>query len=127
MENNTQALINCRKNKKLLGRVRAFDEPLNMEIWTELPMIGEGREQARPVHKDRFISKMFLIMIMIGPEDTETDQLDKCDREVYLPSTAITVGPEQGVATEYSPHNTNILLTIRNILLTIQNILLTIQ
>ena len=37
-----QVLINCRNNKKLLGRVRAFDRNCNMvlenvrEIWTEV-------------------------------------------------------------------------------------------
>ena len=36
--------------------------------------------------------------MMIGPEDTETDRLDKRDREVYLSSTATTVGPEQELA-----------------------------
>uniref|UniRef100_A0A2K5PS11 Small nuclear ribonucleoprotein Sm D2 n=1 Tax=Cebus imitator TaxID=2715852 RepID=A0A2K5PS11_CEBIM len=47
-------LINCRNNKKLLGRVKAFDRHCNMvlenvkEMWTE------------PVNKDRYISKMFL-------------------------------------------------------------------
>ncbi|CAI0469700.1 unnamed protein product [Linum tenue] len=58
VKNNTQVLINCRNNKKLLGRVRAFDRHCNMvlenvrEMWTE--------KKAQPVNKDRFISKMFL-------------------------------------------------------------------
>jgi len=29
VKNNTQVLINCRNNKKLLGRVKAFDRCLN--------------------------------------------------------------------------------------------------
>uniref|UniRef100_A0A8C5X447 Small nuclear ribonucleoprotein Sm D2 n=1 Tax=Malurus cyaneus samueli TaxID=2593467 RepID=A0A8C5X447_9PASS len=49
---NTQVLINCRNNKKLLGRVKAFDRSVPRsnvkEMWTE------------PVNKDRYISKMFL-------------------------------------------------------------------
>ncbi|KAG5320062.1 SMD2 protein, partial [Acromyrmex heyeri] len=45
VKNNTQVLINCRNNKKLLGRVKAFDRHCNM---------------AKPVNKDRFIPKMFL-------------------------------------------------------------------
>ncbi|KAJ0674274.1 putative small nuclear ribonucleoprotein Sm D2 [Helianthus annuus] len=70
-----QALINCRNNKKLLGRVRAFDRHCNMvlenirEMWTEVfislwaskgvePALG--KKKALPVNKDRFISKMFL-------------------------------------------------------------------
>ncbi|KAJ4774729.1 Small nuclear ribonucleoprotein Sm D2 [Rhynchospora pubera] len=42
VKNNTQVLINCRNNKKLLGRVRAFDRHCNMvlentrEMWAEV-------------------------------------------------------------------------------------------
>ena len=48
VKNNTQVLINCRNNKKLLGRVKAFDRHCNMvlegvkEMWTELPRTGKG-------------------------------------------------------------------------------------
>ena len=48
VKNNTQVLINCRNNKKLLGRVKAFDRHCNMvlegvkEMWTELPKTGKG-------------------------------------------------------------------------------------
>ena len=40
VKTHTQVLINCRHNRKLLGRVRAFDRYLNMvleevkEMWT---------------------------------------------------------------------------------------------
>ncbi|CAH8599174.1 unnamed protein product [Heterobilharzia americana] len=43
VKNNTQVLINCRNNKKLLARVKAFDRHCNMvlenvkEMWTEVP------------------------------------------------------------------------------------------
>jgi len=66
VKNNTQVLINCRNNKKLLARVKAFDRHCNMvlenvkEMWTELPKTGKGKKKAKPVNKDRFISKMFL-------------------------------------------------------------------
>ncbi|XXG79239.1 hypothetical protein AAC387_Pa09g0353 [Persea americana] len=66
VKNNTQVLINCRNNRKLLGRVRAFDRHCNMvlenvrEMWTEIPKTGKGKKKALPVNKDRFISKMFL-------------------------------------------------------------------
>ncbi|XP_062171888.1 uncharacterized protein LOC133877555 [Alnus glutinosa] len=66
VKNNTQVLINCRNNRKLLGRVRAFDRHCNMvlenvrEMWTEVPKTGKGKKKAHPVNKDRFISKMFL-------------------------------------------------------------------
>ena len=41
-----QVLINCRNNKKLLGRVRAFDRHCNMvlenvrEMWTEVVLFS---------------------------------------------------------------------------------------
>merc|ERR1719384_736995 len=63
VKNNTQILINCRNNKKLLARVKAFDRHCNMvlenvkEMWTVAP---KGREGGKVVNKDRFISKMFL-------------------------------------------------------------------
>ncbi|OWK16078.1 hypothetical protein Celaphus_00004623 [Cervus elaphus hippelaphus] len=75
VKNNTQVLINCRNNKKLLGR----DAPLthfcclpvptrhcNMvlenvkEMWTEVPKSCKGKKKSKPVNKDRYISKMFL-------------------------------------------------------------------
>uniref|UniRef100_A0A1J3I631 Small nuclear ribonucleoprotein Sm D2 n=1 Tax=Noccaea caerulescens TaxID=107243 RepID=A0A1J3I631_NOCCA len=66
VKNNTQVLINCRNNRKLLGRVRAFDRHCNMvlenvrEMWTEVPKTGKGKKKALAVNRDRFISKMFL-------------------------------------------------------------------
>ncbi|KAG2185068.1 hypothetical protein INT43_000981 [Umbelopsis isabellina] len=65
VKNNSQVLINCRNNRKLLARVKAFDRHCNMvlenvkEMWTEIPKSGKGKK-AKPVNKDRFISKMFL-------------------------------------------------------------------
>ncbi|KAJ8884473.1 hypothetical protein PR048_016330, partial [Dryococelus australis] len=62
----TIVLINCRNNKKLLGRVKAFDRHCNMvlenvkEMWVEMPRSGKGKKKSKPVNKDRFISKMFL-------------------------------------------------------------------
>ncbi|KAJ8547419.1 hypothetical protein K7X08_011005 [Anisodus acutangulus] len=58
VKNNTQVLINCRNNRKLLGRVRAFDRHCNMvlenvrEMWTEVPKTGKGKKKANPVNKD---------------------------------------------------------------------------
>jgi small nuclear ribonucleoprotein (snRNP)-like protein len=51
VKNNTQVLINCRNNKKLLGRVKAFDRHCNMvlenvkEMWTELPRTGKSKKK----------------------------------------------------------------------------------
>ncbi|GES81887.1 small nuclear ribonucleoprotein Sm D2 [Rhizophagus clarus] len=47
VKNNTQILINCRNNRKLLARVKAFDRHCNMvlenvkEMWTETPKAGK--------------------------------------------------------------------------------------
>ena len=32
VKNNTQVLINCRNNKKLLGRVKAFDRYVSLKL-----------------------------------------------------------------------------------------------
>lgn len=82
VKNNTQVLINCRNNKKLLGRVKAFDRHCNMvledvkEMWTEVPKSGKGQKKAKPVNKDRFIPKMFLrgdsvILVLRNPLATQ--------------------------------------------------------
>ena len=80
VKNNTQVLINCRNNKKLLARVKAFDRHCNMvlenvkEMWTETPKSGKGKK-AKPVNKDRYIAKMFLrgdsvILVLRNPMAT---------------------------------------------------------
>lgn len=79
VKNNSQVLINCRNNRKLLGRVKAFDRHCNMvlenvkEFWTEIPKKGKGAKASKPVNKDRFISKMFLrgdsvILVLRNPK-----------------------------------------------------------
>jgi small nuclear ribonucleoprotein D2 len=79
VKTNSQVLINCRNNHKLLGRVKAFDRHCNMilenvrEMWTEVPKTGKGQKAARPVNKDRFVSKMFLrgdsvILVLRNPK-----------------------------------------------------------
>eukprot|EP01025_Chloroclados_australasicus_P042785 TRINITY_DN4551_c0_g1_i1.p4 TRINITY_DN4551_c0_g1~~TRINITY_DN4551_c0_g1_i1.p4 ORF type:complete len:127 (+),score=7.96 TRINITY_DN4551_c0_g1_i1:55-381(+) len=79
VKTNSQVLINCRNNHKLLGRVKAFDRHCNMilenvkEMWTEIPKTGKGKKGSMPVNKDRFISKMFLrgdsvIMVLRNPK-----------------------------------------------------------
>lgn len=42
------------------------------EMWEEIPKTGKGKKKAKPVAKDRFISKMFLrgdnvIIVMKNP------------------------------------------------------------
>eukprot|EP00455_Lapot_gusevi_P018517 TRINITY_DN2011_c0_g1_i1.p3 TRINITY_DN2011_c0_g1~~TRINITY_DN2011_c0_g1_i1.p3 ORF type:complete len:105 (+),score=37.69 TRINITY_DN2011_c0_g1_i1:49-363(+) len=66
VQQNTQVLINCRNNRKLLARVKAFDRHCNMvlenvnEMWTEVPRVPKGQKKGKPINKDRFIPKMFL-------------------------------------------------------------------
>ncbi|EPX73729.1 Sm snRNP core protein Smd2 [Schizosaccharomyces octosporus yFS286] len=65
VKNHDQVLINCRNNKKLLARVKAFDRHSNLvlenvkEMWTERKRNASGKK-GKAVNKDRFISKMFL-------------------------------------------------------------------
>eukprot|EP00484_Ammonia_sp_Unknown_P014088 CAMPEP_0197079468 /NCGR_PEP_ID=MMETSP1384-20130603/213642_1 /TAXON_ID=29189 /ORGANISM="Ammonia sp." /LENGTH=101 /DNA_ID=CAMNT_0042518345 /DNA_START=60 /DNA_END=365 /DNA_ORIENTATION=+ len=65
VKNNSQVLINCRNDHKLLGRVKAFDRHCNMvlenvkEMWTERPKKGKAKSK-KPINRDRFISKLFL-------------------------------------------------------------------
>ena len=60
---NNEVLIALRNNKKLLGKVKAFDRHMNMvmenvqEVWTEMPRKGK---KGAAVTKSRFIPKMFL-------------------------------------------------------------------
>ncbi|KAI9023315.1 Sm-like ribonucleoprotein [Hyaloraphidium curvatum] len=66
VKNGNQILVSCRNNRKLLGRVKAFDRHMNLvlenvkEMWTEVPKTGKGKKKAKPVNRDRFISKLFL-------------------------------------------------------------------
>ncbi|KAK9831110.1 hypothetical protein WJX74_003630 [Apatococcus lobatus] len=79
VKSNSQVLINCRNNRKLLARIKAFDRHFNMilenvkEMWTEVPKTGKGKKAAQPVNKDRFITKMFLrgdsvILVLRNPK-----------------------------------------------------------
>ncbi|CAH1372093.1 hypothetical protein MTP99_013587 [Tenebrio molitor] len=75
LTNNTQIMINCRNNKKLLGRVKSFDRHMNLilenvhEMWTEEQRKGKGKQPKKPVYKERFMQKVFLrgdsIMIIL--------------------------------------------------------------
>ncbi|UJR23025.1 hypothetical protein I4U23_026051 [Adineta vaga] len=95
VKNNTQVLIACRNNRKLLARVKAFDRHCNMvledvtEIWQETPKSSKAKAAAaaagdakgsvlKPVNKDRYISKMFLrgdsvILVLKTPKARTAD------------------------------------------------------
>ena len=95
VKNNTQVLIACRNNRKLLARVKAFDRHCNMvlenvkELWQETPKSskakaaaaagGDGKAStAKPINKDRYISKMFLrgdsvILVLKNPNTKAAD------------------------------------------------------
>lgn len=58
-----QVIVSCRNNRKVIGRVKAFDRHLNLlledaaENWSEKPRRGGG---VRPVVHERFFNKLFL-------------------------------------------------------------------
>jgi small nuclear ribonucleoprotein (snRNP)-like protein len=64
VKENQQVLICLRNNRKIVGRVKAFDRHMNMimenvcETWTEMPR-HKGKK-ARPANKERYINKLFL-------------------------------------------------------------------
>ncbi|KAJ1608902.1 small nuclear ribonucleoprotein [Cryptosporidium canis] len=77
VKTNTQILVNCRNNRKILGRVKAFDRHCNLlltdarEIWTE-SVKSDKKGSTKYVNKDRFISKLFVrgdsvILILKSP------------------------------------------------------------
>ena len=80
---NSQILIYCRNNRKLLGRIRAFDRHMNIileavcEIWSEM-MKGKNKTH-KLRNRERYISKMFLrgdsiILIVKNPNYSKTDE-----------------------------------------------------
>jgi len=92
VRNQTQVLINVRNNRKLFGRVKAFDRHCNMvlenvrEIWTEIPKTGKGKKKATPVPRDRYISKMFLrgdsvILVLRNPLPEQGGTMEMEEKE----------------------------------------------
>uniref|UniRef100_A0A2K5J805 Small nuclear ribonucleoprotein Sm D2 n=1 Tax=Colobus angolensis palliatus TaxID=336983 RepID=A0A2K5J805_COLAP len=69
VKNNTQVLINCGNNKKLLGHVKAFDRHRNMvlenmkEMWTDVPKSGKGKKKSKPVNKDCYIYNSVIMVL----------------------------------------------------------------
>lgn len=69
VRNHSQVLINCRNNRKLLARIKAFDRHCNMvlenvkEMWTETPRNAQGKK-GKPVTKDRFVQFYSSMRIM---------------------------------------------------------------
>lgn len=60
LSGHSPVLINCRNNRKLLGRIKAFDRHCNMilenvhEMWTERGQHGKGTHKHKPINKDRY-------------------------------------------------------------------------
>ncbi|CAO2640356.1 Probable small nuclear ribonucleoprotein Sm D2, partial [Lemmus lemmus] len=69
VKNNSHVLINCRNNKKHLGRVKAFGRHCTMvlenakEMWTEVPKSSKGKKKFKPVNKNGYIFKMFILVL----------------------------------------------------------------
>ena len=85
----SQILIYRRNNRKLLGRIRAFDRHMNIileavcEVWSEM-MKGKNKTH-KLRNRERYISKMFLrgdsiILIVKNPNEYKTGE-DKNKKE----------------------------------------------
>jgi small nuclear ribonucleoprotein D2 len=84
VKSNTQIMVYCRNNRKLLGKIRAFDRHMNMilesvfELWTET-LKGKGKvKKARTKNNERHIPKMFLrgdsvILVIKNPNKTKVN------------------------------------------------------
>jgi len=86
VKKNSQILIYCRNNRKILARVRAFDRHMNMvlenvmELWSEVSKGSKGKKK-RPQNRERFVSKMFLrgdsvIIVLKNPSEKQTEYKD---------------------------------------------------
>ena len=86
VKTNSQILVYCRNNRKLLGRIRAFDRHMNIileavcEIWSE--MIKGKNKQHKLRNRERFISKLFLrgdsiILIVKNPNEAKPETPNK--------------------------------------------------
>ena len=69
----SKVLVNCRNNRKLFGRIKAFDRHTNMvmedvqEFWTE-------SKSGSMENKERYISKLFLrgdsvVLVLRAPKN----------------------------------------------------------
>ena len=59
VKNNTQILIDCEGNRRLIGHVRGFDSSFNMVLTDVKEMWSETRRGILE-NKERYIAKMFL-------------------------------------------------------------------
>lgn len=73
LNNHMQVLINCRNNKKLLCRVKAFDKHLNMvlenvrEMWVENPLRkGKGKVCISNKSNYKYLRKFIFLGKKIG-------------------------------------------------------------
>jgi small nuclear ribonucleoprotein D2 len=72
VKNKTTLLISCRNNKKLTGRVKAFDRHFNMileevdELWMEYPKKGKGvGQKGEPILRDRYVFICFRCFLFL--------------------------------------------------------------
>ena len=75
-------MVYCRNNRKLLGKIRAFDRHMNMilesvfELWTTLKGKGKGKK-GRTKNNEIQFPKMFLrddsvILVIKNPNKTKS-------------------------------------------------------
>lgn len=70
LQENTPVLINCRNNRKLLGRIKAFDRHCNMilenvqEFWTERGATGKGKKKATAINRERYGETLMMLFFI---------------------------------------------------------------
>jgi small nuclear ribonucleoprotein D2 len=107
METHTQIMIHCRSDRKLVGRLKAFDRHCNMileectEIWHEYPSAAKGEKRAKPIRRERYIPKMFLrgdsvISVLRNPSGGAPQQQQQ-QQQVKQATTTTTATVAQAV------------------------------
>ena len=70
--NNLQVMINCRHNRKLLGRVKSFDRHCNMVLDEVTEFWMEKTKSKKSINRERYLNKLFLrgdsvILVVLNP------------------------------------------------------------
>merc|ERR1712036_135679 len=76
--NNLQIMINCRHNRKLLGRVKSFDRHCNMVLDEVTEFWSEKTKSKKHINRERYLNKLFLrgdsvILVVLNPNRKEED------------------------------------------------------
>merc|ERR1711893_352729 len=84
-QENRQVMINCRHNRKLLGRVKSFDRHCNMVLDEVTEFWMEKTKSKKSINRERYLNKLFLrgdsvILVVSNP-----NKIQKINQQRTLP------------------------------------------